>query len=336
MKKLFALLFLLIGSVPAFPRLNIIFETDMGNDADDALTLDMLYKWHDQRDIKLLAVMLNKSGDYPVKYIDLMNTWYGYGKLPIGRLGGPNAGLEPWTAYTETLVNMKDEDGNPVYERTVEDINELPLAPELYRKLLSKVKDHSVSIVSVGFSTNLALLLDTKPDKYSKLSGMELVAKKVKNLVVTAAHLEDPNFIEFNIKGDIPAARKVYDKWPTPIITSPYNLGIHIGYPGTHMKSLERSEHMPLVDSYHDYHKDWGGQPSWDLTAALYAVDPQDMFGMTKAGRMTIEADGRSKFTEMPGGLHYCLTTTQEQREKIVRYYCEIIGKKPKHAKTKR
>ena len=178
MKKLFALLFLLIGSVPAFPRLNIIFETDMGNDADDALTLDMLYKWHDQRDIKLLAVMLNKSGDYPVKYIDLMNTWYGYGKLPIGRLGGPNAGLEPWTAYTETLVNMKDEDGNPVYERTVEDINELPLAPELYRKLLSKVKDHSVSIVSVGFSTNLALLLDTKPDKYSKLSGMELVAKR--------------------------------------------------------------------------------------------------------------------------------------------------------------
>ena len=41
--------------------LDVIFETDIGNDIDDALALDMLYKYMDQGIIRLSAVMLNKS-----------------------------------------------------------------------------------------------------------------------------------------------------------------------------------------------------------------------------------------------------------------------------------
>ncbi len=55
-------------------RMNVIFETDMGNDVDDALAIDMLYKYNRQGRINLMAVMLNKEGEFPPKYIDLLNT----------------------------------------------------------------------------------------------------------------------------------------------------------------------------------------------------------------------------------------------------------------------
>ena len=55
MKKLFQTLALcmpiLLSSCSSEPKaepLYVIFETDIGNDIDDALALDMLYKYQDQ------------------------------------------------------------------------------------------------------------------------------------------------------------------------------------------------------------------------------------------------------------------------------------------------
>ena len=85
MKKLVLLLTMLcFGFGMRAQRMNVIFETDMGNDVDDALAIDMLYKYNKQKRINLMAVMLNKEGEFPPKYIDLLNTWYGQKRIPIG------------------------------------------------------------------------------------------------------------------------------------------------------------------------------------------------------------------------------------------------------------
>ena len=68
---------------PAAP-LSVIMETDIGNDIDDALAMDMLYKYIDAGKINLLAVNINKEGIYPSEYVDILNTWYGYPDIPIG------------------------------------------------------------------------------------------------------------------------------------------------------------------------------------------------------------------------------------------------------------
>lgn len=65
---------------PNVPK--IILETDIGNDVDDALALDMLYKYLDAGDIDLLGITINKEGTYPAEYTDIMNTWYGYPQIP--------------------------------------------------------------------------------------------------------------------------------------------------------------------------------------------------------------------------------------------------------------
>ena len=76
--KRFILLIALLSTIIGVQaeRMNIIFETDMGNDVDDALAIDMLYKYNRQGRINLMAIMLNKEGEFPPKYIDLLNTRY--------------------------------------------------------------------------------------------------------------------------------------------------------------------------------------------------------------------------------------------------------------------
>ena len=60
----------------------IIFETDMGNDVDDALAMDMLFKYIDSEKIDLLGISTNKRDDGSLEYIDALTTWYGYPDIP--------------------------------------------------------------------------------------------------------------------------------------------------------------------------------------------------------------------------------------------------------------
>ena len=311
-------------------RQNIIFETDMGNDVDDALAIDMLYKFAKQGQIRLLAVMLNKEGQFPPQYIDLLNTWYGKKRIPIGVSGRADQSIVAGNNYTQTICEKTDKQGKPLYKRSIKDYNKLLPAPKLYRKLLAKAKDHSVTIVSVGFSTNLALLLDSEADEYSPLSGRELVRKKVERLVTMAGNISNPKHHEYNVVNDIPSCQKVYRDWPTPIYTSPFELGEQIKYPA---RSIENdfgwTAHHPIVDSYKAYLPKIEDRPTWDLTAVLFAINPQDFFMVSPSGRITVTDEGSTLFKPQADGNHYYLSVTPNQAKRILEYFITTITKKP-------
>ena len=67
----------------------------------------------------------------------------------------------------------------------------MPDAVELLRKTLAGESDGAVTLIQVGFSTNLARLIESAPDRYSDLSGMDLVKKKVRLLTVMAGNFAD-------------------------------------------------------------------------------------------------------------------------------------------------
>lgn len=311
-------------------RQNIIFETDMGNDVDDALAIDMLYKYARQGQIRLMAVMLNKEGEFPPRYIDLLNTWYGQRHIPIGLSNDSRKSIVAGTNYTQVVCEETDGQGKPLYKRSIKDYSKLLPAPKLYRKLLAKAKDHSVTIVSVGFSTNLALLLETEADEYSPLTGRELVAQKVGRLVTMAGHMENPNFREYNVVNDIPACQKVYREWPTPIYTSPFELGLQIKYPASSIENdFGWTAHHPIVDSYKVYLPKIEDRPTWDLTAVLFAIDPQDFFTVSAPGRITVTDEGYTHYEAQPDVRHYYLSVTPNQARRILDYFVAKITKKP-------
>lgn len=311
-------------------RLYVIFETDIGNDIDDALALDMLYKYMDQGKVELRAVMTNKCAPSIGEYMDIMNTWYGYPDIPVGIVR--NGTDDPWGHYAKDVVALKNEDGSPMFRRTHSDYDKLPDAHILYRKILASLPDHSVVIPTVGFSTNLARLLDTPADEYSPLTGKELVARKVKLLVPMAGNMEDAKYAEYNVERDIPAAQKVFAEWPTPIVVSPFELGLAIEYPG---KSIEAdfgwASRHPMVESYRSYGEGsvQYDRPTWDLTSVLYAVEGDRWFTLSEPGSIRITDEGYSIFTPSAEGNVRYLKATPEQGVAINERFQEIITRKP-------
>ena len=89
----------------------------------------------------------------------------------------------------KALPTHTDSNGKLMFQRSVADYSSLPDGWQLYRKawklhplrqyrqLLAAQPDHSVSIVSIGFVTCLAQLLQSEPDSYSSLNGVELVRR---------------------------------------------------------------------------------------------------------------------------------------------------------------
>ena len=310
-------------------RLKVIFETDIGNDVDDALALDMLYKYVEWGQVDLLAVMINKDSPAPAEYMDIMNTWYGHTDIPVGIVR--DGSDDPWGQYAQKVVDLKNEDGTPMFARSRKSYDDLPDAHMLYRQILAKQPDASVVIATVGFSTNLARLLDTPADEYSPLTGKELVAKKVKLLSAMAGNISELEHHEYNVVKDLPAAVKVFAEWPTEIVVSPFEVGRAIKYPGESIENdFTWAPKHPMVEAYKAYLPMPYDRPTWDLTSVLYAVEGDSWFTMSEPGRIEITSEGSSVFTPCPDGNVRYMKVDDAQCTAILGRFKEVITSQPK------
>ena len=309
--------------------IRIIFETDMGNDIDDALALDMLYKYQDAGDIELLGIMTNKNSEYSAAFIDQMNNWYGYPEIPIGIVRNGADSEHDAVNYTQYVALMKDEQGATLFPQSITDTQSLMDAHILYRKLLAAQPDHTVTVVSVGFSTNLARLLESEPDRYSPLTGKELVSKKVKLLSMMAGCFNKEDQLEYNVMKDVPAAKKVFEEWPTPVVTSPFEVGIKIQYPGQSIEQdFQWAPKHPMIEAYKVYMEMPYDRPTWDLTSVLYAVEGSSFFDTSSPGSVLVSEKGTSFVADEEGDRYY-LSVDSLQAEAIKHHFIKIITRQP-------
>jgi inosine-uridine nucleoside N-ribohydrolase len=298
---------------PALP-VPLIFDTDMGNDVDDAMALAVIHALQSRGECRLLAVTLTKDNRYAAPFVDLVNTFYGRGEIPIGML---EAGATPEDGRYIRQVVTAEDGGAPRYPRTHPEDGPWPEAVGLLRRVLAAQPDGSVVLVQVGFSTNLAGLLGSGPDAHSALSGPELVRRKVRLLSVMAGRF-DPggaDFREYNLVNDLPAARRVFADWPTPTVCSGWEIGDAIQQPPAGMQhDYAYVPHHPIQDAYAHYRGLENAQPTFDLTSVLQAVRPdRDYFTVSEPGRIEVLEDGRSRFHPADGGRDRVLRVTPEQ-----------------------
>ena len=157
----------------------VILDTDLGSSTDDLFSMQMLYRYHDKGRCKLLGVVVDRMGENNAEIADVMNTYFGHADIPIGLERSGIANPQVWIDYSG-LPQYRKADGSLMFERSIADYSTVPDGWKLYRKLLAEQPDHSVSIVSTGFVTALAQLLESEGDGYSPLNGVELVRQKVK------------------------------------------------------------------------------------------------------------------------------------------------------------
>ncbi|HET6568313.1 MAG TPA: nucleoside hydrolase [Rhodothermales bacterium] len=309
----------------------LIFDTDMGNDVDDALALAIIHALESRGEAKLLAVTVTKDNKWAAPYIDAVNTFYGRGDVPIGVV---KDGKTPDDRdMIRVPAGRRNADGSYVYPHDLVDGTTAPDAVSVLRKTLAAEPDSAVTIVQVGFSTNLARLLDSGPDQYSPLNGRALVRRKVRLLSMMAGAFPEGN-PEYNVVTDIPAARHVFADWPTPIITSGFEVGATILYP---VRSIlwhygYVPDH-PIVDAYKNLLPMPYDRPTWDLTAVLYAVRPDGgYFDLSEPGTIGVRDDGCTYLVPARDGQRRYLKVDDIQRARILEAEMELASQPPDRA----
>ncbi|HWB09555.1 MAG TPA: nucleoside hydrolase [Pirellulales bacterium] len=294
----------------------LIFDTDVGNDIDDALALGVIHALQSRSECRLLAVTINKDEPSCAPFVDLVNTFYGRPGIPIGAVRGGKT-PEP-SRYTGPVAEARDN-GRPLYPRDLASGHDAPDAVQLLRETLAGQPDGSVVIVAVGFSTNLARLLDSPADEQVKQSGRELVAGKCRLLSMMAGQFGgDERRPEYNVLTDLPAARAVFARWPTPIVASGFEIGEAVLFPGRSIESdFNYVDHHPLPDAYRAYDRMPYDRPTWDLTSVLYAVRPErGYFGLSQPGKIEVDDKGMTSFRPQPTGKHRYLSVDRQQIER--------------------
>jgi inosine-uridine nucleoside N-ribohydrolase len=310
---------------PAPP--GIIFDTDIGNDVDDVLAMGLLHAFETRGECRLLAVTITKDHELAAAFVDAVNTFYGRGDIPIGVC---HSKVTADQGKFLGLANAMD-DGKPRYPHDLVSGRQAPDAVEVLRRTLAAAPDASVVMVQVGFSANLAGLLASPADALSPLAGPELVKAKVRFLSLMAGEFTKPDYREYNVKMDVPAARQVASGWPTPVVWSGFEVGIAVATPHVSIQRDYRYvAHHPLAEAYVLYQPPPHDRPTWDLTSVLYAVRPdRGYFDLSPAGRVAVVDGGVTTFSE-GGGQQRFLKLSDAQKVRVTEALMLLASEAPR------
>jgi len=329
--SLIAVLMLAVSMYAAEP-VRFVLDTDLGNDVDDSMALAVAHALQNRNECQLLAVTTTKDNPYAAPMIDVLNTFYGRPGIPIAVV---KYGMTKDDGrYNRQVLELKDDDGNPRYPRTLSpaDSAKLPDAVPFLRELLAAQPDNSIVLVQIGFFTNFARLLDTPADDISPLTGKELVAKKVRLLSLMAGSFNESGHQEYNVVIDIPSAKKLVAEWPTEMVFNGFEIGETIQHPPASLKEdYGYVQYHPLKDAYQFYVGLDNTQPTFDLSSVLYAVRPnRGYFDLSPRGTVTVLDDGRTTFAPSETGKHRYLIVSPEQVAMVREAFVQLCSEPPK------
>ncbi|KAL7624640.1 hypothetical protein AAE478_006209 [Parahypoxylon ruwenzoriense] len=248
----------------------IIIDTDIFSDVDDIGSLAVANVLHNCGLADLRGVAINTNSKYGALAASVINTYFGNGDIPI-------AAIRPLTneTFVDTWEFVLGEYASKIahnWPHSLNDSSATPTPVELYRSILSSSEDQSITLISLGFLTNLAELINSPPDDITPLAGPALVSAKVNELVVMGGQY--PSGWEFNFGGADPASAScVVNNWPrdVPITYSGFELGRDI-LSGECLADYALPD-SPVLAAYQWYVGRCSTvRESWDPVTTLYGI----------------------------------------------------------------
>jgi len=281
----FATVYAQVSFHPDSYPMRIIFDTDFGPDYDDVGAITLLHCFADSGYVRILGTVASSRHKNVAAAINVFNTYFNRPEIPVGVVGGKAVELGDKQHWTDSVISR--------YPHQIRNNSEAIDAVVLYRKVLAAQPDHSVTIITVGFLTNLANLLESPRDIYSDLNGYELVSRKINKLVCMGGRF--PSGKEFNLAEDVKSTKKILADWPSPILFSGFEIGQKIKTGIPLINNLEIRE-SPVKDVFAICipmaEEDSAGRMSWDETAVFVAVKGWQNYYELETGRCKINAEG--------------------------------------------
>lgn len=300
---------------------NIILDMDLGSSTDDIICMDLLFGYQADGRARILGLICDRMGNQNAAVADIYRTYYGCPNLPIGLERNGVQNPKVFNDYAPLLDTSKSADGRPLFPRQLTDYAAIPDACQLYRQLLAQAEDRSVDIVSCGFVTSLANLLESQGDDISPLSGIELVRQKVARLYIMCGVFSAADEPDFNLSQAPAWAESFFARWPkeTPIEFNPMEVGQDLDYrPEWVTADLK---HAPSHPTRHIYlHPgDDTGQRMWDVVSLLYLMEDPSLFEVSEPGWAAPRPDWSMAFSPDSAGRHrYLKPLKPENADKLM------------------
>lgn len=293
---------LLWASTAPFAEIpKIIFDTDMTGDCDDCGALAVLHALADRGEVELLGCIASYGGNpYVAGCIDAINTWYGRGDLPIGAMQEAYGRRESF--YLETIAADQVRYGHDVMTK-----KDVPDHVTVYRQILAKQSDGSVTIVTVGRLKALCDLLASPPDDISSLNGVALVKQKAVQWVCMGGRYpnsERKGEANFQTHGGAGYSKTAVENWPLPAVFLGYEIGARIM---TGQSLLNISDDNPVARAYRLYLGSINAEAreSWDQTAVLFAVrGATPWWNLVSTGSNHVDEKGVNEWQPSPDKEH--------------------------------
>jgi inosine-uridine nucleoside N-ribohydrolase len=287
--------------------IQVIFDTDMGPDYDDVGAITLLHYYASTGKAKILATMASTKYERVGPVLSVLNTFFKQPNIPIGVPKGEASELFDSQKWSDTLVTK--------YPHALKSNAEAADAVKLYRKILAEQADESVVIITVGFFTNIAGLLQSPADEVSRLTGLELVNKKVLKMVSMAGKF--PSGSEFNVEEQTAASRYVFEHWTKPILFSGFEIGKEIKSGMPLIQSAMQNN--PVKDvfkiSIPKSREDSSGRMSWDQTAVFVAINGFKPYYRLEKGKIHVAADGSNTWSADASGNQAYLVAVRPPKE---------------------
>lgn len=275
---------------------SIIVDTDIGEYPDDVGALAVLHTLADRNHLIFKAIVSCNPFEGVIPLLDALNHYFKRPNIPLGitrdkRVNETKENLDWAQRVLREFKHSKYQNNSQAKD-----------ALEVYRQVLAESKDKSITIISIGMFTNLANLLSTKGDNLSSLTGAELVAKKVKNVIAMAGRFPKGN--EWNILNDIDAAKAFLKHWPSmPIVFAGFELSHNTMLCGMNLIKNTELKHSPVKMSVEmmvqiPNHLDG----CFDQIAAYVAVEKYDKFYDQVKGLMILLENGTNAWNQNDAG----------------------------------
>ena len=273
------------------PHKSVILDVDMCTDVDDVCAVRIATALDDNGTINLKGIAYSITGK---NNIEALRGFLLYENKAHVLIGKSSIDIPDVSPYWDLMCQYNDGKAN-VYD-----------AVKMYRKILSQ-SDSPVDIITTGYLTNIEKLLQSPPDEYSKLTGIELVKKKCGQLyIVGGTYPEgfDNNF--FFTKEARTATDYVNRNWPYPILYFTSNVGGQF-ICGAQLQALD-AENKDIVSRSLSAFGTQNGRHAWDpfgVWCAGYACSEINKVELKRVNFEINTENGYNKFTDDSSGKHF-------------------------------
>ena len=280
----------------AYRQEAVILDTDFESDSDDVFDLKSLLALESQKQINLLGVIVSTSDTWAPGAVDGIARHYGRTDLPLGSWNQATFAPGGGSPYTQTLYNELAHPNVGLHTTVTH-------STAAYRTMLAAVPCRRVTIIATGHLNALDALLASAADGISSLNGSDLIAAKVRKVVVVAGTYPTNATPEWNLAKAPAASAAFVAGCPVPIVFAGIEMGdtvvmgtaVKTGRPST--DPVRRA--MQLGGTLNT------GRYGWGVMGVLWAINRQDQF-TTVRGTCTVNATtGANSWVNGAAGNHY-------------------------------